>query len=530
MKNSPSSLLALTESLLLSPTELLLINALTLERCMRAGCKKHLKSLLVCKILVFHWLFAGGYAFGVPAGPSAARGPGLPPVPTSPDKIKVKKETRLGLIEKKEGVSDGYVLVSTRGHYSTYLIDNEGFIVHDWKHDKMGSLISYLLPNGNLLHTVKNSHEEVGDIVQELSWDGEVVWEYVTDRSEKRIHHDIERLSNGNTLVTVWERKDKDEYVKLGRDPNTVANDVMWVDAIYEVEKTGDSGGKVVWRWSAWEHLIQNFDENAVNFGDPSKHPCRIDLNQVRTKKEEFKKLSDWLHINSVSYDAKRDEIILSVHSLSEIWVVSRKTGKLVYRWGNPQRYGQGTASDQMLFNQHDPHFIEAGLRGSGNLLIFNNEAGRKNDDGDYSSVIEVALPLKENGDWPSVVDGVFPPGKIVWQYTGEPDQMFHSVAVSNAQRLPNGNTLITCGVHGLIFEVTYDGRLVWKYMNPVFRRGPKIKKLEKWRSGPPPSENLIFRAYRYLPSYSALEGRNLVAGELLLDVAKKEFQDVSDE
>ena len=34
-------------------------------------------------------------------------------------------------------------------------------------------------------------------------------------------------------------------------------------------------------------------------------------------------------------------------------------------------------------------------------------------------------------------------------------------------QRLPNGNTLITEGAGGRIFEVTNDRQIVWEYMNP---------------------------------------------------------------
>jgi Arylsulfotransferase (ASST) len=60
---------------------------------------------------------------------------------------------------------------------------------------------------------------------------------------------------------------------------------------------------------------------------------------------------------------------------------------------------------------------------------------------------------------------------QIVWQYTaedsGRPPWTFHSSFVSNAQRLPNGNTLITEGMHGRIFQVTRTGRVVWEYLTP---------------------------------------------------------------
>ena len=58
----------------------------------------------------------------------------------------------------------------------------------------------------------------------------------------------------------------------------------------------------------------------------------------------------------------------------------------------------------------------------------------------------------------------------VTWQYTaeasGRPPWTFFSSFVSNAQRLPNGNTLIT-GMHGRIFQVTPSGQVVWEYLTP---------------------------------------------------------------
>ncbi len=445
---------------------------------------------------------------------------GLPPLPVAPERPKAPEPpTKTGLILKADGVSDGYVLIAPRGHKATYLIDNDGYIVHEWKHERMASMSAYLLPNGNLLHTLRYSDDEVGDIVQEMTWDGEVVWEYTTDRTVKRIHHDTERLPNGNTLITVWERKTKEEYTAAGRNPETVPNDEMWVDAIYELKPTGKYTADIVWRWSAWDHLVQGYDESCPNYANPSEHPERIDLNQLRVERGEFSKLSDWLHINAVEYNPVRaDEIIISSHSFSEIWVVSRQTGALLYRWGNPKRYRKGDLMDRVLFNQHDPHWIPDGLKGAGHLLIFNNDAGLAQGRGEiYSSVIEVKPPLTPTGEWPPPGEtGVYPPCEVVWEYTGSPDNKFYSVAVSNAQRLENGGTLISVGVHGLIFEIDADGNKVWEYVNPAYRQGPKLKKLEKWNAAPPPAENMFFRAYRYTPDYPAFSGKDLSPKALL--------------
>jgi hypothetical protein len=68
---------------------------------------------------------------------------------------------------------------------------------------------------------------------------------------------------------------------------------------------------------------------------------------------------------------------------------------------------------------------------------------------------------------------------------------MFYSGLVSSAQRLPNGNTMITEGVGGRIFEVTKEHEMVWEYVNPY--RG--------WNGsrpgGRPSGLNMVYRAYR---------------------------------
>ena len=45
----------------------------------------------------------------------------------------------------------------------------------------------------------------------------------------------------------------------------------------------------------------------------------------------------------------------------------------------------------------------------------------------------------------------------------------FYSPFISGMQRLPNGNTMITEGSHGRIFEVTPEHELVWEYVCPYW-------------------------------------------------------------
>ena len=57
----------------------------------------------------------------------------------------------------------------------------------------------------------------------------------------------------------------------------------------------------------------------------------------------------------------------------------------------------------------------------------------------------------------------------IVWRFQELRVADFFSPRLSNAQRLPNDNTLISEGWFGRFFEVTAEGEIVWEYVNPYF-------------------------------------------------------------
>jgi len=465
---------------------------------------KHLKIILIYGVAMQASLGALAQS-GFPSAPQSPAAPGIPP-------MILEEGVSEGVIIKEKGVSEGYVLISANGMKATYLINNDGFVVHHWNHQDVTGMSAYLLPSGNLVRSVRKSTGEVGDTLQVLSWDGEMIWEYVTDQAVQRIHHDIEPLPNGNILAIVWERIPMEEYVAAGRDPDTVPNDVLWLDTVHEIKPIGKTKGEVVWSWSPWNHLIQNFDEKRANYGDPAEYPNRIDLNQLREETGRFNKLADWLHINAVSYNPERDEIMLSSQAMSEVWVVSRKTGKLIYRCGNPRRYGKGAEKDRVLFNQHDSNTIGSGYRGEGNILLFNNVSHVVPGKAPCSSVLELKPPLAESGEWPVLTeDGIFSPCEVVWEYTGLPNANFYSPIYSSAQRLKSGGTLIGVGAPGKIIELDASGKRVWEYVNPKVTGKVKLKKLEKWNALPPPPANAFFRAHKYAPDYPAFSGKDLL-------------------
>jgi hypothetical protein len=460
-----------------------------------------------------------------------------------------------GLLYQDEHAFKGYTVLTAINSTSTYLIDNHGFIVNEWVTDEPG-FSAALLPNGNLIRTsILNdrmdtpfhSGGETGKI-QVYSWDGDLIWDYEHSSSDYLLHHDVEYLPNGNFLLTAWERKTVEEAIQAGRDPIIQGNNEVWVDYLIEVMPTGKNTGDIVWEWHVWDHLIQDHDPKKPNFGVVSEHPERININYFKTKNpttsQEIQALQslgymgesvstntkyanqDWTHINAVSYDPERGLIAISVREFNEIWVIEHKSarvgmensagdeidaGAIIFRWGNPAAYNNGTVNDQKLFSQHDVQWIAAGLKGAGNLLLFNNGKGRL--DGEYSSILEIGFPLREKDFNADHVEFHQP----VWNFSAPEPADFYSPFLSGTQRLPNGNTLICDGMYGMVFEVTEDGEMVWQYKMPIEDTGISASSSSWYRVG-------IFTTAKYGREYPGLAGKVLKPGLTIED--KINFQD----
>jgi hypothetical protein len=224
---------------------------------------------------------------------------------------------------------------------------------------------------------------------------------------------------------------------------------------------------------------------------------------------------ADHLHTNSIAYNSSLDQIALSVSRLNELWVIDHSTtpaeasghsggrsgrgGDLLYRWGNPRAYGRGSAGHQRLFGQHDVRWIPPGLPGAGNLMIFDNGAGRPG--ADYSSVLEITPPIDGDGRYTIHPRAAFGPARPSWTYTAPDRRSFFADFLSGAHRLPNGNTFICSGPTGRFFEVTPRGDTVWEYENPFSGDAPNP-------AGDP--SRSVFRATHLPPDHPGLAGRTL--------------------
>ena len=342
-----------------------------------------------------------------------------------------------GLISNTGNSTPGYILFEPTSSTFTYLMDKEGQIVHTWK-SEFNSMISYLLPNGNLMRLERSTNTPtfaaggMAGRISEYDWEGNLLWNYELANEKELLHHDIEILPNGNILAISYEAVTQEEAIVAGRDPKNVTVSGLWADKIIEIKPTRPVGGEIVWEWHTWDHLIQDFDETKRNYGSVSENPRKIDINIAGSKDhpgimtaehiEEGKKMgalpanlnvdnqhAELTHANAISYNASLDQIVVSFKYFNEVYIIDHSTtkeeakgatggkwghgGDLLYRWGDSNNYRRGSENSRMLNMQHDIKFIPEGYPGAGELTVFNNDIN--NPDNKLSSLGEAFNKLK---------------------------------------------------------------------------------------------------------------------------------------
>jgi len=366
----------------------------------------------------------------------------------------------------------GHRIFGANSDSQSLMVDSAQVVDQVWTSGYSSAWAHYVDQWGSLLRVIVTDSLPIGGSaggLQRVALDGTVLWDYRYDQDGRLSHHDIVELPNGNVLIVAWEEKTEAEAVAAGRDP-ALLDGTFRPDHIIEVQQTGLTTGDIVWEWYAWDHLIQDFDPTQENFGVVGDHPELIDINYPK----EIPALGDWNHINGIDYDPIHDRILLSANEQSEIWVIDHSTtteeaaghtggrwgrgGDILYRWGNPLAYRAGNADDKIFRTQHSPRFIPEGYSGEGNFLVFLNNTPRQTD---RSAVYELVPPLNADGSFILGPQGRFGPDGPIWSYS-QPG--FYSNVVSSAERLPNGNTLISSGTQNRVFEVDLAGNTVWEF------------------------------------------------------------------
>ncbi len=243
--------------------------------------------------------------------------------------------------------------------------------------------------------------------------------EEVWEYQNSLFHHDFVLLPNGNIVAIVWEEMSSEAKERLPFD----APSKYYVDSLLEIDY---DSLEVVWEWHAQDKMeLEKYDLNSFSITD------------------------EFLHLNAIEYLPEGNSLIseegflLSSRTLNLVFAVSKSSGEVIWESGR-----------EIFKSQHNPTLLS-----NGNILVFDNLGG----EGRTSRVIELDPGTYE----------------IEWEYA------LSEVAekISGAQRLENGNTLVTNGPNGILVEVDALGEEVFSYESPYFSENGR---------------NELFRAYSY--------------------------------
>lgn len=372
-----------------------------------------------------------------------------------------------------ETAHDSFVLF-TGADSVTRLIDLNGAVVNEWPYPGVPPRIIDPALNGGRRGDVGVQLAPSGDArggiyangtVGQLSWSGEPLWEWGSQApgGAARQNHDWELLPGGHRLL----------LVTVPRAVPGLSEVAVGDQGLVEVGPDGD----IVWQWLAGDRLDElGFSEDGWDAlrrtaaRDPEDPWGYLEMNSAKSLGPNH-----W-HDSDPDSVFQPDNILVSFRKANVVALIDKASGAVVWKLGPYFDAAPGAqhqrinvhkvprALDQ-ISGQHNPHMIAAGLPGAGNILIFDNQGGAGYPPaalGIYagSRVLEVDPATRQ----------------IVWQYTAEdsglPSWTFFSSFVSNAQRLPNGNTLVTEGMRGRLFQVTPGGDIVWEYCSPYLGYG----------------------------------------------------------
>ena len=243
-----------------------------------------------------------------------------------------------------------------------------------------------------------------GHGIVRLNWNSEVVWAWGGGA-----HHDMEVLANGD----IWVLSRRARYrTDLHEKP-----------------------------------ILEDYATRLGPHGCPKQQISLLDAvlkSDARILYERSESpAGDVFHTNTLSVidstQARRHpafkpgHLLLSLRTLSALVVLDPKTSAVV--WWHQGDYRE----------QHDAEVLT-----DGSLLMFDNLG-------------PPGLPRKQS----AVRQFALPEMREIWRYDGTPSTPLYSRYLGAAQRLNNGNTLITESGPGRAIEITPQGEVVWAFQNP---------------------------------------------------------------
>lgn len=210
--------------------------------------------------------------------------------------------------------------------------------------------------------------------------------------------HELKVLTDGSYLMlgVRLNTVDMSKYVVGGRTNAVVTEGVV---------QEFTAAGELIFQWRAWDHY---------------------DIRDSTT---------DFPHFNAIDVD-EDGHILVSARHLSETTKINRNTGEIIWRLSGSK--SSFTFLNDPLNGISYQHSISA--LGNGRYMVFDNGNSHNPQ---VSRAVEYQLNLTNRT------------ATMVWQFRDTPEKF--SGFMGNAQRLPNGNTLINW-VYDKIVEVDSNG------------------------------------------------------------------------
>ena len=306
-------------------------------------------------------------------------------------------------IHDRQRTSPGLNLYSSRLRTSARLIDNDGAELHTWSYPGGDGWEHVELLPNGDLLVVVNQQS-----VFKLDKNSNLIWRY-----EAATHHDLAIHPSGEIFVLTDASVLKPE----------IHPDVPVIEDFIEILSPD---GQLEDRLSILDAMRSS--DYAFLLVSPQHLP---------SDRHEGERLRlDMLHTNHIQvFDGSladrsslfsEGNVLISMRTINTIAIIDPSSRRVLWAWGPSN-----------LHRQHHPTLLP-----NGHILLFDNGQNR-------SQIVEFD-PLTF---------------EVAWRYA--PNMGFLSRFRGSAQRLSNGNTLITESDRGYVFEVSPDHDIVWRFANP---------------------------------------------------------------
>ncbi|WP_123536081.1 aryl-sulfate sulfotransferase [Halosimplex salinum] len=265
--------------------------------------------------------------------------------------------------------------------------------------------------------------------------EGDLEWNY-EPQSDVTWFYDVDPLDDG-TLLVVGARRDGTTVFKY--DPAT--GERVWTERLdthdtHDVDLINGDELLVADMRNYNETSERNEDRIFVYNRTTDETVWEYEFERIYDRDDGGGYTGDWTHVNDV--DKLGDgRYMASPRNMDEVVVIDRESKDVELSLGTP-------GDHSVIYEQHNPDYLES-EDGTPTVLVADSENDRVVE---YELANGTGRDATWNRTWNLGVDG-----NLNWP--------------RDADRLPDGNTLVTDSLNHRVMEVTPEGEVVWEYYAP---------------------------------------------------------------